>query len=396
MRDAGKAIPFPKGEYNSTETYEMLDFVEYDGSTYIAKKDSAGNVPPEDNEYWQLMAQKGSSGGAVTGVKGNAESTYRQGNVNLTKDNIGLGNVANERQYSASNPQPSVDTATKAAQDGNGNNIVNTYATKVEMNAVKKSVSDGKTLVASAITAKGVATAADAEFATMAANVSKIKTTPNLQQKSVTLNTGAPSAAITPDAGYDGLSQVTASVSLQEKTQTLLHGSADVTPDSGKVLSKVTVNGPANKGGVTVDASAVTQDSNYTYFGIPAAGYYNTSSKLRSANSNLIPKNTVQVQNDGVFPKEFTITVPNDAKSGLLMLYGAGWNSVKVMFTEPTGDGIVAATKIYDAYTGRTGLIHMIIYQVSLRPSKPIVASAGWNSTTGAEVQGSANMQLLY
>lgn len=36
-----------------------------------------------------------SSAGDVTGVKGNAESTYRAGNVNLTKENIGLGNVDN-------------------------------------------------------------------------------------------------------------------------------------------------------------------------------------------------------------------------------------------------------------------------------------------------------------
>lgn len=34
-------------------------------------------------------------GGVVTGVKGDSESTYRQGNVNITKANIGLGNVDN-------------------------------------------------------------------------------------------------------------------------------------------------------------------------------------------------------------------------------------------------------------------------------------------------------------
>lgn len=42
----------------------------------------------------------------------------------------------------------------------------------------------------------------------------------------------------------------------------------------------------ANKGNTTQDA-AVTQDDSYTYFGIPVAGYYDTNSKLRSANSNL-------------------------------------------------------------------------------------------------------------
>lgn len=37
----------------------------------------------------------GSSGGAVTGVKGSAESSYRIGNVNISAENIGLGNVDN-------------------------------------------------------------------------------------------------------------------------------------------------------------------------------------------------------------------------------------------------------------------------------------------------------------
>lgn len=45
------------------------------------------------------------------------------------------------------------------------------------VNALKKSVSDGKSTVASAITAKGVSTAADATFATMATNIRNIKTT---------------------------------------------------------------------------------------------------------------------------------------------------------------------------------------------------------------------------
>ena len=36
--------------------------------------------------------------GGVTGVKGDSESSYRQGNVNITKANIGLGNVTNDKQ----------------------------------------------------------------------------------------------------------------------------------------------------------------------------------------------------------------------------------------------------------------------------------------------------------
>lgn len=48
------------------------------------------------------------------------------------------------------------------------------YVTKEEGDQLKKSVSDGKTLVANAITAKGITTATDATFAILADNISRI------------------------------------------------------------------------------------------------------------------------------------------------------------------------------------------------------------------------------
>lgn len=41
----------------------------------------------------------------VTGVKGNSESTYRTGNVNITKANIGLGSVGNFKAVSTAASQ---------------------------------------------------------------------------------------------------------------------------------------------------------------------------------------------------------------------------------------------------------------------------------------------------
>lgn len=49
-------------------------------------------------------------GGVVTGVKGDAESTYRKGNVNITKANVGLGNVDN-----TSDANKPISTATQTA-----------------------------------------------------------------------------------------------------------------------------------------------------------------------------------------------------------------------------------------------------------------------------------------
>ena len=51
-------------------------------------------------------------GGVVTGVKGDAETAYRLGQVNITKANIGLGNVDN-----TSDANKPIATATQTALD---------------------------------------------------------------------------------------------------------------------------------------------------------------------------------------------------------------------------------------------------------------------------------------
>lgn len=190
---------------------------------------------------------------------------------------------------------------------------VNRVSTRVE--ECFTSVSNGKKAVANAITGKGISTAEDAEFATMAENIGKIKNTPKLQSKSTTLDTGTTSVTMKPDTGYDGLSQATASIVLQEKDATLKTSAQNITPDSGKLLSKVSIPAVpgnaaltnvlagktfssetagvdktgtmANKTGTTVKASAVSQDDNNTYLTIPAAGYYDEKSKVYTENSNL-------------------------------------------------------------------------------------------------------------
>lgn len=75
---------------------------------------AGANVYKTSDGYWDILA-----GSPVTGVKGERESVYRRGNVNITPQNIGAlpedGNAV---------------SATKAAQDGAGRNIVDTYLEK--------------------------------------------------------------------------------------------------------------------------------------------------------------------------------------------------------------------------------------------------------------------------
>lgn len=54
MASAGRILIMPKGSYDSSVTYEMLDLVKHNGTSWIAKKTSVGIEPSESNgEYWQ-------------------------------------------------------------------------------------------------------------------------------------------------------------------------------------------------------------------------------------------------------------------------------------------------------------------------------------------------------
>ena len=56
MATAGRILSMPKGDYDSTATYEMLDLVKHNGTSWIAKKESIGIEPTiENSEYWQNM-----------------------------------------------------------------------------------------------------------------------------------------------------------------------------------------------------------------------------------------------------------------------------------------------------------------------------------------------------
>lgn len=83
---------------------------------------------------------------------------------------------------------------------------------------------------------------------------------PTLQSKNVTPSTSV--QTVTPDSGYDGLSQVTVgAVQVQEKSVTPSTSAQTVTPDAGKYLSKVTVGAVSGEpvlSALSVSPTAVT------------------------------------------------------------------------------------------------------------------------------------------
>lgn len=59
MNPVAKMGFVPRGIYDSTVAYDFLDFVSYNGNTYVAKKLTVGNEPQENDEYWQIFAKGG-------------------------------------------------------------------------------------------------------------------------------------------------------------------------------------------------------------------------------------------------------------------------------------------------------------------------------------------------
>ena len=55
MANAGRILIMPKGEYDASATYTMLDLVMYNNASWLAKKTATG-ITPEDGEYWHKMA----------------------------------------------------------------------------------------------------------------------------------------------------------------------------------------------------------------------------------------------------------------------------------------------------------------------------------------------------
>lgn len=109
--------------YNvSDEFTTTTDFAEGAGNTIPL----GSNVYKNSDGKWDVLA-----GSPVTGVKGSAETAYRRGNVNITKENIGLGNVDNtadsEKRVSYATSAGSADSATKSSNDSANQKITSTY-----------------------------------------------------------------------------------------------------------------------------------------------------------------------------------------------------------------------------------------------------------------------------
>lgn len=57
-KSAGRVLIRPLGDYSPSTTYEILDAVEYEGSSYLCRQTSTGNLPT-NKTYWQKLVSAG-------------------------------------------------------------------------------------------------------------------------------------------------------------------------------------------------------------------------------------------------------------------------------------------------------------------------------------------------
>lgn len=143
--------------YNGIAKIRMVR-VSDDVDTWILEEYSPSSINPEYYKFTMAGILK------LTPLDGSVDSTTSfKDSVSLDVIDIPTGHVITTG---------SVDTALSDTST----NPVQNKVVKEYMDTLKKSVSDGKTKVANAITDKGVDTATDATFDVMAENISKIDT----------------------------------------------------------------------------------------------------------------------------------------------------------------------------------------------------------------------------
>lgn len=81
MASAGRILIMPKGAYSASATYEMLDMVSHNGTTWVAKKTVKGIEPSTANsEQWHSMFDLDIANNLTTAEEGKVLDA-RQGKV---------------------------------------------------------------------------------------------------------------------------------------------------------------------------------------------------------------------------------------------------------------------------------------------------------------------------
>lgn len=144
MASAGRILIMPKGNYNSSATYEMLDLVFHNGTSWVAKKTAIGIEPSDaNNEFWHKLCESVD----LTEIQNRIAALESQMLNAISLDDIDLSAYATKVEVAKVNTE--VDALEKSvnglsSQVTNLNNTVNTLPTSNLKLATGSYVGTGK------------------------------------------------------------------------------------------------------------------------------------------------------------------------------------------------------------------------------------------------------------
>lgn len=84
MADIGKISCTPKGTWDATENYDVLDIVRDGTGIFIAKSPVPVGTPTSNTTYWMLMVQDGDLTADNTGTAGDFAVNNGAGGIHWT------------------------------------------------------------------------------------------------------------------------------------------------------------------------------------------------------------------------------------------------------------------------------------------------------------------------
>lgn len=240
--------------------------------------------------------ESGAQVNTVTGVKGNSESTYRTGNINITKAHIGLGNVDN-----TSDANKPISTATQTALDAKVDKVTGMGLSTNDFTTAEKNKLSGIESGAQVNTITGVKGNAESSYRT--GNVNLTPANLGAVPTSRTVNGHALSANVTVTASDVGLGNVNNTSDLAKPISTATQNALD-----GKV-NTTDIATTSNLGLVMPDGTSITIDADGTIHSMGGSGggasiYYfyqqavsvASSAEILRISSGLITANTIVLE----------------------------------------------------------------------------------------------------
>lgn len=212
--------------------------------------------------------ESGAQVNKVTGVKGNSESSYRVGNVNITKGNIGLGNVDN-----TSDANKPISTATQTALDGKVDKVTGKGLSSNDFTDALLTKLNGIESGAQVNTITGVKGNAESSYRT--GNVNLTPANIGAVPTSRTVNGHALSSNVTVTASDVGLGNVNNTSDLNKPIST-----ATQTALNAKV-NKTDIATTSDLGLVKPDGSTITIEADGTIHSVGGGGGGGSSSPSR-------------------------------------------------------------------------------------------------------------------